>query len=140
MTSRDGILILLGMPQSGASFLAETVAALGMTLPDDAAATAPFEPPAVQRLNDALLTRKGAWWGRIAPLRGQVAIVNRAEVDMRVSLDEQDLGVLRVGRDLVTPPMPAGTYRLVAAPVGWKRAAPQAQGRAEASRPASCRS
>lgn len=64
---------------------------------------------------------------RIAPLRGQVAIVNRAEVDMRVSLDEQDLGVLRVGRDLVTPPMPAGTYRLVAAPVGWKRAAPQAQ-------------
>lgn len=68
MTSRDGILILLGMPQSGASFLAETVAALGMTLPDDAAATAPFEPPAVQRLNDALLARKGAWWGRIGPL------------------------------------------------------------------------
>ena len=64
---------------------------------------------------------------RIAPLRGQVAIVNRAEVDMRVTLGEIELGVVRAGRDLITPPMPAATYRLVAAPIGWKRVAPQSQ-------------
>ncbi|NHF73711.1 glycosyltransferase [Paracoccus xiamenensis] len=75
MTPRDGTLIILGMPRSGGSFLAQAADAMGFALPSRRAQPADissggdaFAPLAVQHLNDSLLARKGAWWGRIAPL------------------------------------------------------------------------
>ena len=72
MTQRDRILIILGLPRSGASALALAVEAVGFALPGDAIdpttgddRSAPHEPQAMVRLNDGLLARKGAWWGRI---------------------------------------------------------------------------
>lgn len=65
MTPRDAILIILGMPRSGASLLMQSLETIGFTLPDDAAnpsadsMTGPFEPQSVLRLNDQLLAGKG---------------------------------------------------------------------------------
>jgi len=64
---------------------------------------------------------------RIAPLRGQVAIANRAEIDLQLMLGDIDLGVVKSGRELVSPPLPEGSYRLSAVPLGWARSKPQVQ-------------
>jgi len=64
---------------------------------------------------------------RIAPLRGQVAIVNSAEVDLQLTLGDIELGLVKAGRELLSPPLPEGNYRLSAAPVGWNRMKPQLQ-------------
>lgn len=74
MTPRDRILIVLGMPRSGTSLLTHSVEVFGFTLPTDEQAPlsdhldGAFEPRQIARLNDALLARKGAWWGRIGPV------------------------------------------------------------------------
>jgi len=57
---------------------------------------------------------------RIAPLRGLAAIVNATGTRLHVRLDKIDLGLLDPGRELLTPPLPAGTYRLAADPLGWR--------------------
>lgn len=64
---------------------------------------------------------------RIAPLRGQVAVMNRSDDDLRVMLGDVDLGVVKPGRELLSPPLPEGVYRLSSVPVGWTRAKPHAQ-------------
>ena len=73
MTLRDGSLIILGMPRSGASLLAEAVEAIGFALPGDPGDPASpggnaFAQAAIPQLNDDLLARKGTWWGRIGPV------------------------------------------------------------------------
>ena len=64
---------------------------------------------------------------RIAPLRGQVAIINRSDDDLRVMLGDVDLGVVKPGRDVLSPPLPEGVYRLASVPIGWTRAKPHVQ-------------
>lgn len=57
---------------------------------------------------------------RIAPLRGLAAVVNLTGSRVHVRLDKLDLGQLEPGRELLTPPLPAGAYRLTADPQGWR--------------------
>ena len=70
MPQRDGILIILGMPRSGASFLAQAAEAIGFALPDTApdSASDAATPLAIQKVNDRLLAQKATWWARIGPV------------------------------------------------------------------------
>jgi hypothetical protein len=64
---------------------------------------------------------------RIAPLRGRAAISNDAGVPLHVMVDELDLGTLAPGREVLTPPLPAGRYQIAAVAHGWSRMKPQLQ-------------
>ncbi|MDO5642259.1 MAG: glycosyltransferase [Paracoccus sp. (in: a-proteobacteria)] len=74
MSTRDAILIVLGMHRSGTSFLTDCTEALGFVLPGDRSGPAPdnpkghFEPRAIVDLNDATLAHEGAVWARVAPV------------------------------------------------------------------------
>lgn len=107
MTPRDAILIILGMPRSGASLLMQSLETIGFTLPDDAAnpsadsMTGPFEPQSVLRLNDQLLAGEGAWWARIGPLSVQPdhsamqhALTNSFGTARRIAIKDPRLSLL----------------------------------------------
>ena len=64
---------------------------------------------------------------RIAPLRGAAVIINQTGLRLHVIFDKIDLGMLDPGREVVTPPLPAGLYRLSAEPHGWARQRTQVQ-------------
>ena len=74
MTTIDKILLVVGMHRSGTSFLAHCAEVLGYSLPQDRGGPASdnpkghFEPQAIVALNDRVLARQGAWWGRIGAI------------------------------------------------------------------------